>query len=169
MRSQERYHIVEIMGFELVLHRFVASDPDRGFHDHPWLAGWSLILAGSYDELLVDAADSPVNERRRVRRQAITCNCINPRTFHRVLVEPGEDAWTLFLMAPRTKTWGFLAREGGHQYDKKPATKEEYHDRPGKAQANCDVASDPAASAQWDTAEDRNFSSTRLSFRQFSR
>ena len=165
---QERYHIVSLCGFELVIHRFVASDPDRGFHDHPWFAGCSLILAGSYDELLVDSKDSTPSERLRCRREALSCNCINPRSFHRVLIEPGSDCWTLFLMAPRFKTWGFLAREGGHQYGERPATKEEYHIRPSESMKKVEDE-EPAASAQWETQDDCNFSATKMSYRQFSR
>ena len=37
-----RYHLLELpLGMTIVLHQFVMSDPDRGYHDHPW----SFILS----------------------------------------------------------------------------------------------------------------------------
>ncbi|WP_244260428.1 hypothetical protein [Burkholderia gladioli] len=32
----ERYYLATVFGVRFYLHRFVASDPDRGLHDHPW-------------------------------------------------------------------------------------------------------------------------------------
>jgi len=33
------------------LHRLVASDPDRGLHDHPWPWAFSILLAGWYSNV----------------------------------------------------------------------------------------------------------------------
>src|SRR3989338_1289537 len=50
----ERFNLFSIAnGPRIVLHRFVHSDPDRGYHDHPWSFGISLILNGSYREIKV--------------------------------------------------------------------------------------------------------------------
>jgi hypothetical protein len=46
----ERYYLLTLFGVRVYLHRFVASDPDRGTHDHPWPWAFSLILAGWYYE-----------------------------------------------------------------------------------------------------------------------
>lgn len=35
-------------------------------------------------------------------------NIIRGTDFHRILLVPGEEAWTLFIHGPRTKGWGFL-------------------------------------------------------------
>src|SRR5690606_34980876 len=50
-----RYHLFTL-GFDgpgFCIHRFVKSDPDRGYHDHPWKKAISLILAGKYDERIL--------------------------------------------------------------------------------------------------------------------
>lgn len=101
-RYLERYHVGRLFGCGLYIHRFVASDPLRGLHDHPWSWSVSLILVGGY---------------REVRPGGVRClkpfrfNVIRGNDFHRVLLNDGEQAWTLFFHGPRTKGWGFL-RDG---------------------------------------------------------
>ena len=55
-----RYHIFALTnnGPGLCIHRFVKSDPDRGYHDHPWKRSMSFILAGGYEERLLDLTDN---------------------------------------------------------------------------------------------------------------
>jgi len=95
----ERYYLCGIGQWRAYLHRFVASDPDRGLHDHPW--GWSasLILCGGYREAREDGMHYH-------RPGAI--NVIRGETFHRILLDPHATAWTLFVHGPRVKEWGFL-------------------------------------------------------------
>lgn len=98
----ERYFLFRCLGVTAYLHRFVASDPDRGLHDHPW--GWSasLMLAGGY---------------REIRRAAVRhlkpgrINFIRGTDFHRIILPANRDAWTLFIHGKRTKGWGFV-RDG---------------------------------------------------------
>ena len=43
-----RYHLFTL-GYDgpgLCIHHFVKSDPDRGYHDHPWSSAMSFILCG---------------------------------------------------------------------------------------------------------------------------
>lgn len=47
----ERYYLFTIFGVRFYLHRFVASDPDRGLHDHPWPWAGSIVLSGHYWEV----------------------------------------------------------------------------------------------------------------------
>lgn len=99
----ERYYVGTLAGVCFYLHRFVASDPDRGLHDHPWRLSVSLILSGSYREV-----------RRGVgvrHRKPGRLNIIRGHDFHRVLLAPGAEAWTLFAHGKRVKQWGFL--QGG--------------------------------------------------------
>lgn len=98
----ERYFLFRFLGVTAYLHHFVASDPDRGLHDHPW--GWSasLVLAGGYREIRREGS-------RFLRPGRI--NVIRGHDFHRVILPGGIDAWTLFIHGKRTKGWGFL-REG---------------------------------------------------------
>jgi hypothetical protein len=104
----ERYYVGTVFGMRVYLHRFVASDPDRGLHDHPWRWAFSLILAGWYIEQRRDG--------NHVRRWL---NLLSGDTFHRVVKPEGaRDIWTLFVHGGRIKTWGFLrAIDGGAVFE----------------------------------------------------
>lgn len=94
----ERYHLLRLPGIgRLYLHRFLASDPDRGLHDHPWPWAISLLLAGAYREIRPGGAR---------RRGPASIALIRGHERHRVLLEERE-AWTLFAHGPKTKGWGF--------------------------------------------------------------
>lgn len=86
--------------FRVVIHRFWRSDnPLDGLHDHPW-PYISIILKGGYIEHTICGA---------VKRLPgdIIFSCANH--FHRVeLLEENTDTWTLFIMGPRCRKWGFL-------------------------------------------------------------
>ncbi len=96
----ERYYVATVLGVRIYLHRFVASDPDRGLHDHPWAWGASLVLAGWYLE-----------ESRSGPRVVKWFNAFGGDFFHRVLIPVGgpSEVWTLFChRAGDVKPWGFL-------------------------------------------------------------
>jgi len=92
----ERYNVGVLGDWRFYIHRFIASDPD-GVHDHPWRWGVSIILSGWYMEARRDGM--------RVRRWG---NMVNGDTFHRVMISPGGEAWTLFAHTRRVKPWGML-------------------------------------------------------------
>jgi hypothetical protein len=103
----ERYFVCRVFGCDVFLHRFVASDPDRGLHNHPWEWAASLVLAGRYLEALFD----PLGGFPQRMRHAGSFASFGPDHLHRVLIVPGEDCWTLFVVGPRTaqNAWGFLS------------------------------------------------------------
>jgi hypothetical protein len=109
----ERYHLLRLpCGYRVYLHRFVASDPGRGLHNHPWRHAMSLLLCGSYQETRMLGADSDnALQRRRLRPGQL--NYISGEVYHRINIEPGTECWSLFLHAPKTRDWGFIRR---HQY-----------------------------------------------------
>jgi len=107
----ERYHLAGLFGWQFYLHRFVASDPDRGLHDHPWRLAFSLILSGFYFE-----------ETRAGTRVVRWFNWLTGDSFHRVVLPfhtkqitqtaadytgPIVQCWTLFFHGPNVKPWGF--------------------------------------------------------------
>lgn len=108
----ERYYVGTLFGVRCYIHRFVASDPDRGLHDHPWPWAFSIVLAGAYYEITRSGIDL-------VRR----FNVLNGDSFHRVLLSQRKDGsageqecWTLFFhRAKDVKTWGFLRQASGIQ------------------------------------------------------
>lgn len=96
----ERYYVCSAAGLRVYLHRFVASDPDRGLHDHPWKWAVSIILAGWY-----------VEERRDGDHVRSWLNFLVGDNFHRVVLPAGggADVWTVFIhRAGKRKPWGFL-------------------------------------------------------------
>lgn len=102
----ERYYLFGVGGWHCYLHRFVASDPDRGLHDHPWGRAVSLVLAGGYDEIRLKDRQKGETEVRRLRPGRI--NRLRGEDFHRVVLREDRPAWTLFFHGPRVKGWGFL-------------------------------------------------------------
>lgn len=91
------------LSYRLVLHKCVRSDAD-GLHDHPW--DWkSKILEGGYWEHLSGGAS--------MYRGPGGWRSSKATDFHRlVLPRDCSYSWSLFLMGPKTKDWGFLDRNG---------------------------------------------------------
>jgi len=98
----ERYYLGRAFGLIWYIHRFVASDPDRGLHDHPWRRAISLVLRGWYLE-----------ETRLGTRVVRWINLIGGADFHRVVLPDERSVWTLFghSEVKHPKGWGFLRRE----------------------------------------------------------
>lgn len=131
----ERYYVCTLpFGHRIFIHRFVASDPDRGLHDHPWKWALSFIMLGGYTELnLLKRADG-TEVVTEVERKPGRFNLIFGKDFHRVLVahkaEKATAVWTLFLHGPRSKGWGFIDYEL-ELNDKKTVatiTRQQYHE-----------------------------------------
>lgn len=102
----ERYMLFRWGGHAVFLHRFLASDPDRGLHDHPWSNSMSFILCGSYlEKRLVSVGGNAWMKIRRLKAGMV--NKIRGDDFHQVVLEPGVPAWTIFYHGPRVKSWGF--------------------------------------------------------------
>lgn len=106
----ERYHLLRLpFGYQVYLHRFVASDPGRGLHNHPWKSAFSLILSGQYEEIrMADTSNNNRLQSRYMRRGRF--NLINGRVFHRINLIDNQEVWTLFIHGPKAKSWGFLQR-----------------------------------------------------------
>lgn len=112
----ERYYLFTALGVRFYLHRFVGSDPARGFHDHPWPWAMSIILTSYYWEV-----------RRSGLRRVAWFNWLLGDTFHRVILPQKSvrkwvngklvtaadvPCWTLFFhRAENVKPWGFLKHE----------------------------------------------------------
>ena len=103
--------ILPNVNWSLYLHRFHRSDEDGELHSHPFEWSVALILAGGYREERRDNTwGFPSVGARDVKPW--TLNFIRHDTFHRVdLLE--DDAWSLFLVGPKTKSWGFWDRVTG--------------------------------------------------------
>ena len=86
----------------IYLHKFLRSDDDRAFHDHPW---WSLsfLLKGRY--LNVTPAG------RRLRRR-FSLMWMRATDSHRVELIDETPVWTLFFTGPKVREWGFHCPQG---------------------------------------------------------
>lgn len=106
----------------LYLHHFLRDDDDRALHDHPsWAA--SLMLDGSYIEHTI--ASGGIHARREYRTGAL--RWLRTRHTHRIElptvnrwdaqarrpVRTSLPCWTLFLMGPTVRAWGFHCPQKG--------------------------------------------------------
>jgi hypothetical protein len=108
----ERYHLLCLpFNYRLYLHRFVASDPGRGLHNHPWKHALSFLLCGEYEETRMRSAIAD-NELETRRLGAGRLNFINGSVFHRVNIRENSECWSLFLHGPKAKGWGFIQQRG---------------------------------------------------------
>jgi hypothetical protein len=92
------------LSYRIVLHNCVLSDED-GLHDHPW--DWkSKVLAGGYWEHTPEGEHWRGPEGGWRSRKA--------SDFHRLVLDPDcqEETWSLFVMGPKKKEWGFLDKDG---------------------------------------------------------
>ena len=117
-----RYHLFSFGkdGPGMCIHRFVKSDPERGYHDHPWKRSLSFILCGKYDERIL--LSDRINYKTHARNRWIFNYLNGVDTFHRVMVDEGKDVWTLFAFQKRSKTWGMVSLEGKYQAMSKTVT-----------------------------------------------
>jgi hypothetical protein len=102
----ERYHLLRLpFGYRIYLHRFVASDPGRGLHNHPWKHALSLVLCGSYEETrMLDArADNTLHSRRL---RAGDFNFISGDVFHRVNITSNITTTMTWSHRPATRSGG---------------------------------------------------------------
>jgi hypothetical protein len=97
------------------LHETVADDDNRALHDHPYLFNFSLILRGSYFEIM------PYRRKGYVGGDAVMPVCRDAgdvvfrfgRAAHRLML-PADmmPCWSLFITGPRVYEWGFYCPNG---------------------------------------------------------
>lgn len=108
-----RYHLFMLTnnGPGICIHNFVKSDPDRGYHDHPWKYGLSFILSGGYTERIYNK-DSDIGYDT-YEHKTWDFNLIRGEdSYHRVMLDEGKDAWSIFFFTKRCKTWNMITLNG---------------------------------------------------------
>jgi len=114
----ERYRLVGGKRWGAYVHRFLAPDPDRGLHDHPWRWAVSLVLVGGYLEVRCRGCSND-NMAEFNDLAPWRLNLLRGDDFHRIIsvgshrldlhrAPEQREAWTLFIHGPRVKGWGFL-------------------------------------------------------------
>lgn len=102
-----RFLVAQVAGCEIYLHKFLTADGERHLHDHPWRWSFSLVLAGGYLEEVMRHVDGYTGPVVGIELRKAPCLNVTGRGFHRIAsVVP--DTWTLFVVGPRAKMWGFL-------------------------------------------------------------
>jgi len=85
--------------FNIFVHKFLKSDPDD-LHDHPW-GYFTLILRGGYWEYTPEGKFWRGPGHFRIN---------SANSLHRIEVEPGVNAWTLFIPFAKKREWGFIKK-----------------------------------------------------------
>ncbi len=107
----ERYHLLRLpFGIHIYLHRFVASDPGKALHNHPWRSAVSLVISGQYYETRLGNSKQNNNLIKRTIK-AGNLNYINGKIYHRINLQANEEVWSLFIHTASHRSWGFLNTE----------------------------------------------------------
>jgi hypothetical protein len=126
-----RYYLTpKIFNFRLVIHKFLRSDNDRHYHDHPWNF-ISFLLKGSYDEHMpffqyynspyVNVDEFYIEDKNKdtvLRHKRFSL--IRRPKWWKHWVELGKDdccnefisCYTLVLLYGKRREWGFHTEKG---------------------------------------------------------
>lgn len=116
----ERYYVFLIdrkwFPFNVFIHKFLKSDPDD-VHDHPWPYA-TLIIRGGYWEWtpIFDSLGQKIGETKHWRGPGHFRIC-SANSYHRIELQDGVVAWTLFMPGPHRREWGFLVNNKWMQHN----------------------------------------------------
>ncbi len=104
-----RYTVFKRRWCALYLHQILRSDSTQDYHDHPWPFA-HIVLEGGYEE------QKPGCPSRFTRSGSVAFR--RARFAHRLELNKGADGkdietWTLVLIGPKVRDWGFLGRLTG--------------------------------------------------------
>ena len=109
----ERYYLFlkdrKKFPFNIFLHKFLKGDPDD-VHDHPWPYA-TLILKGGYWEWIPQFVEGVKIGEYCVWRGPGSFRTCGANSYHRIELEPGVTAWTLFMPGPQKREWGFWYKQ----------------------------------------------------------
>lgn len=86
--------------FNVFLHHFMASDRGRDLHDHPWPSVSFLLKGKLYERYESDGG-------LLVRRVPLFVPIRRKATHKHRLILHSYDAWTIFIVGFKQRTWGF--------------------------------------------------------------
>lgn len=89
-------------GSARMLHRFLRSDGDEEFHDHPW-DNRTLMISGGYWDVTPTSRQWVAPGEILIRKA---------HDFHRIELEDGVIPMTIFWHGPKINEWGFLGVDG---------------------------------------------------------
>ncbi len=98
--------------YAIYLHRIFQSDTDRHLHDHPW-SFISIILEGGYTEEVPHPIHGITATFQRNVRNRWSAKLRRATDLHRVRLHGNEEPiWSLMLVGPREREWGYETEEG---------------------------------------------------------
>lgn len=95
----------------LYVHKFTAADGTYCLHDHPNTLR-SFVFRNGYVEYVFDPK---TKEESRVEIRAPLYRKFPASHTHRVELLNDKPGWTLVLMSPKKREWGFFVTEGGRR------------------------------------------------------
>lgn len=135
----ERYYLFSLFGVTAYIHHYLRSDPDRGWHNHPW--GWAIAwpLVHGYLEQRAKFLDAPPGTRgMRIRtwfnaRKPPVPYVLTDKDFHKVIIPyDNVTSWSLFIHGPKKQTWGMIRPAGGGRVEYAAFSDGEAEKRDGK-------------------------------------
>lgn len=107
-----RWRLLQTPWFAIYLHKICQPDQDRHLHDHPW-PFVSIVLRGGYDEVRPHGyrSGARVGEwwpaRYEKRRGCLSIAFRRSTDLHRISRLHRRPTWTLLLVGPRRRDWGY--------------------------------------------------------------
>ena len=92
-----RWQILKTRWFSIWLHGIYAPDEDKHLHNHPWDFK-SIVLKGSYIEQ---------TENGNITQRPGKFNSRNGSDFHKILELKSPVVYTLFIVSPVKRIWGY--------------------------------------------------------------
>lgn len=110
-----RWTVLRTPWFRVYIHKLDAPIWHKQCHDHPWNF-LAIILAGGYWEIVGAPARGRSNHGRRVGRNTFWRGrgsiLYRPAKFaHNVATERGIPNWSLVIISPKQRDWGYLECE----------------------------------------------------------
>lgn len=125
-----RWRLIRTPWFGIYVHRMTGPDPRLTLHDHPW-SFLSMILRGGYVERRLDPYTLKVEEQRTVR----WWNRVRATDGHSIRTLLRNPTWTLCLVGPEVRMWGYVEEYGNGQWIWTP-----YHIHPHAAEFDAAIA-----------------------------
>jgi hypothetical protein len=99
------------------IHEILRSDDDRAFHDHPW-AYITIILRGGYWEVqpVFNVSGIYTGDKRKWYAPG-SILFRRAKSWHRLEIEPGAVATTLFITFKYRQKWGFMPNPARNKID----------------------------------------------------
>lgn len=107
-----RWWLIKTPWGGIAVHRIAAPDARPTLHDHPFAFVAFVLWGGGYIERRLDPKTMRVDEHHRVRR----VNRMRTHDAHSITALASPVVWTLLLVGPHRRTWGFIEPVGPDEH-----------------------------------------------------